>query len=164
MRNTIVELFEFQEQYLFQILRNIPESKLYSTDKNMGNSPGWILGHLIVEIEDIFNHLNIERENIETFFFESFKGGVYYKSFNVEKLPNKEKLMILFKKRYSLLLNTYLELNQNQRKEKHPSEMLSEIYSNVDSWIVHHLITHVAVHIGNISTWKKMNHIEVQGI
>lgn len=164
MKKTLVELFKFQEHYLFQILRNIPESKLYSSDKSMGNSPGWILGHLIVEIEDIFDHLQIERENLETLFFECFKGGTYPEKHNFEKLPTKEELLILFQKRYALLLQAYIDLDEDQRKEKHPSVMFSEVYSNLDVWIAHHLITHVAVHIGNITTWKKMNHIEVQGI
>ena len=61
------------------------------------------------------------------------------------------------------LLNEYLSITDEKRMSMHTSEMLSQIYTNTDSWFAHHIITHIAVHIGNITIWKQVNNIAVQG-
>lgn len=57
MTNTIKELYHFQKYYLLKILANIPNEELYLQQENGISSPGWVLGHLIVEVEDIIQHL-----------------------------------------------------------------------------------------------------------
>lgn len=81
----------------------------------------------------------------------------------LKELPNKDLLIRIFETRYDILINEYLNLNEAIRKEKHPSKLFSEIYSNIDSWFVHHLITHLAIHSGNITVWKQARGMKVEG-
>lgn len=71
----ISELYNFQKSYLFQILQNIHEEEFFKNEPNNVNSPGWIVGHLIVEIQDIFNYLETQIEILPTEWFLYFKGG-----------------------------------------------------------------------------------------
>lgn len=160
----ISELYNFQKYYLLKIVQNIPEEKFFKNEPNKINSPGWIIGHLIVEIQDIFNHLNIQIESLPENWFLNFKGGKSLDKFNIKSLATKKELIQTFELRYDILMKIYSELTEEQKSSNHPSKMFSETYTNIDSWITHHLITHLAVHIGNITTWKKINDIKVNGI
>lgn len=145
---------------MVKLLDNIPQEQMFESTCHQINSPGWILGHLIVEIQDIFNHFNVSIKPLPKDWFLNES----QKIINVTKLPNKEVLLDVFKFRYDFLMNFYKTLSEKERLSKHPSTMFSSIYTNVDAWIVHHLITHVAVHIGNITVWKKINNIDVNGM
>lgn len=164
MKNTIKELYEFQKIYLIKILENIPEDKLFFNQEKGINSPGWILGHLIVEIEDIAEFLKIELKPIPNSWKEIFKGGQPWKFEFQNELPKKTELIESFITNYDYLLNEYLNLSEEIRQKKHPSKMFAQLYTNVDAWFAHHIITHFAVHSGNITMWKKMNAINVEGL
>ena len=113
------------------------------------------MGHLIVELEDIINHLGLSLEPLPKYWLESFKGAKNWNNRPLKELPNKSLLIKLFEHRYDILMNEYLKLDDAVREEKHPSKMFSDIYSNIDSWFAHHLITHLAIHSGNITVWKQ---------
>ena len=163
MKNTITELYGLQKFYLIQILQNIPEEKLFFHQENDVNSPGWVLGHLIVEVEDLLNFLKIELEPLPNTWKESFKGGKPWKQDTFEKLPTKKELIRVFELRYDTLIHAYIKMDDNMRLALHPSKMLSSFYTNVDAWFAHHLITHLAIHLGNITTWKQAHGIKVEG-
>lgn len=164
MNNTIKELFDLQMFYLIKVLDNIPENKLYEKQGDGFNSAGWTLGHLIVESEDLFSFLNIPTIKIPDEWDRCFKNGKRNGLEDKNNLPSKGELINAFQLRYNSLMTNYLKLTNVEKESPHPSEMLRDFYSNLDSWYVHHLITHVAVHIGNITTWKKVIGLEVNGI
>ena len=129
----ISELYNFQKSYLFQILQNIPEEEFFKNEPKNVNSPGWIIGHLIVEIQDIFNYLETQIEILPTEWFLYFKGGktTEYSKF-INSLTKKD-LIDTFEFRYDFLLKTYSELSEQKKQSKHPSKMFSEIYTNIDA-------------------------------
>jgi len=121
------------------------------------------MGYLIVEIEDIFNHFKTKIDPLPKSWLFNFKVGTVQENFNMEELITKNELIQKFELRYDLLMKIYSELSNEQKNAKHPSKMLSEFYTNIDAWIVHHLITHLAIHTGNITIWKKVNNIMLNG-
>ena len=42
----VIELFDFQKKYLFQLVKNISDKDLYLFQDKGFNSAGWILGNL----------------------------------------------------------------------------------------------------------------------
>ncbi|MGY6648695.1 DinB family protein [Wenyingzhuangia sp. IMCC45574] len=163
MINTFRELYSLQKLYVQKIVANISEEDLYAGQENGVNSPGWILGHLIVEVEDIIKYLKLELEPIAVNWIDTFKGGENWEGRSLKELPSKELLIRVFTDRYDFLMNAYLELDDAVRKEEHPSKLFSGIYSNIDAWFAHHLITHLAIHAGNITVWKQIRGIQVEG-
>ena len=161
--NTIKELYNLQKLYFLKILANIPNEELFDGQENGISSPGWVLGHLVVELEDIINHLRLSVEPLPNYWLESFKGAKNWNNRPLKELPKKRLLIKLFETRYDILMNEYLKLDDAVRKEKHPSKMFSDIYSNIDSWFAHHLITHLAIHSGNITVWKQSKGMKVDG-
>lgn len=162
MEETIIELFDFQLLYLKRLVENIPENRLYENQVEGFNSAGWILAHLCIEAEDVFNYLNIPYEKLNTK-WPNLLNNIRKNSSSFNQLPTKGELLAILEERYALLSNKYLELTDFERKSNHPSKMLRDIFSNVDSWFAHHLTTHIAIHCGNIVVLKKLLGIEING-
>ena len=163
MNTTIQELYQFQLLYLKQILENIPEQKLFAAQEEGLNSAGWILGHLIVEADDVFTHLKTNIEAVPQLWTANFKSAKTWNKQSFVNLPTKQELVKCLEFRYNLMLDLYSKLSDQERLAPHPSKMLAGFYTNLDTWIAHHLITHFAIHCGNITTWKKTIGLEVQG-
>jgi len=157
--NTIKELYEFQKAYLLKIINDIPNEKLYLNHEKGINSPGWVLGHLVVEVQDISDELDIEIAPISNDWLVRFQEGRPWVKISNEELPSKEELISLFELRYDTLIDAYVTLKKETRQGPQPSKFVSDIYSNLDSWFAHHMITHLSVHTGNIATWKQINGI-----
>ncbi len=161
MKETVVELYRFQLLYLERLMENIPDDLLFKKQDEGFNSPGWILGHLVVEAEDVFRDLGIRNKNNPK--WETYFKNTSGKIDSVSALPSKNELIDLVKIRYNLLAEKYAQLTEEQRAAMHPSSFLKEIYSTYDAWFAHHLTTHLAIHCGNIVVWKKIIGIEANG-
>lgn len=162
MKNTILELFDFQLSYILKLVDNIPDNMIYDLQLKGINSPGWILGHLIVEAEDVLNHLNVPYTSINPEWYDWFRNTTG-KIDSLNRLPSKQELIDILVYRYHLLKSTYEDLDVNLLNSSHPSEMMSSVLTNLDSWFAHHITTHIAIHAGNISVWKKLSEISVGG-
>ena len=164
MKETIVNLYRFQLNYLKRLIDNIPEERLYLSNASGVNSPGWILGHIAVEAEDVLLYLDEPFLKLPEKWFVWFRNGSKgVADVAGEELPSKSELMEAIDRRYSVLEGEYLNLSDHSRVGAHPSEFMKNILPDLDSWFAHHLVTHIAVHTGNISVWKKVMGIEVGG-
>lgn len=159
--STISSLFHFQLDYLFKLAKNIPEEQLYERQLMGINSGGWILGHIYVESEDVLSYLNIEFEKNEYWnsLFRNTTGVIK----TLDDLPTKQELVSALEKRYKELHSVYLNLSDEQRESSHPSVLIKDMLPDLDSWFAHHLTTHISIHCGNLTTWKKVVGIEVNG-
>lgn len=158
---TISALYHFQLDYLFKLVDNIPDERLYEKQLEGINSAGWILGHIFVESEDVLRFLNIQFETNEYWnsLFQNTTGVIK----NLDNLPTKQELTSAIKIRYEKLHSVYLNLSDEQRVSSHPSVLIKDMLPDLDSWFAHHLTTHISIHCGNLTTWKKIVGIEVNG-
>ena len=162
MQNTVTELFKFQELYLEQLMGNVPEERLYEKQLKGFNSAGWILGHLCVEVEDVFDYLKTPYYKVDeswTTWFKNAEKGIT----TLDNLPTKSELMHVFQIRYEELCKVYEGFNSRDRFSGHPSKFLENHLPNLDAWVAHHLTTHIAIHCGNIAVWKKVIGLHVGG-
>lgn len=162
--SSILDLFNFQLQYLQRLVENIPDQRLYEKQLEGLNSAGWILGHICVEADDVINQLQVQ-ERFKTLdpkwtdWFRNTTGKIS----SLEGLPSKEVLLTALIERYKTLGQVYLELSETQRKGEHSSKLLKGILTSFDAWFAHHLTTHIAVHCGNLVVWKKVIGLPVNG-
>lgn len=160
--STIIELYHFQFKYLKRLVENIPNDRLYELQLDGYNSVGWILGHLCIEAEDPLNFLNIKYKGVNENWSRWFRISTG-KITSLKNLPTKKELLATLDYRYQLLINAYSSLTTEERASPNPSKFLENVFTNLDSWFSHHIVTHIAVHCGNITVWKKMIKLEVGG-
>lgn len=163
-KDTIIDLLNFQLQYLNQLVENIPNERLYEKQLEGFNSAGWILGHICVEADDVIDQLSSNKSfgKLNSDWKKWFKTSTG-KIEKLEKLPNKEELLNTLTQRYTALGEVYLKLAKGKRNSEHPSKLLREVLITFDSWFAHHLTTHIAMHCGNIVVWKKIIGLPVNG-
>ncbi len=161
MTKTTSELYQFQFNYLLQLIENIPNERLYEKQLEGINSAGWVLGHLTVEVEDVFEYFNIEYPLDDHWrsLFRNTTGKIE----SLDNLPSKEELIEVLKFRYKLLHEFYLSLSEEQLNGPHPSTFLASKLSTLNAYMTHNLATHIAIHCGNLTTWKKVVGIDVNG-
>lgn len=161
MTSTIVSLFRFQEKYLLKLLANVSEEDLYKKQFEGFNSAGWILGHFCVEAEDVLKYYEIPYHEHADWvsLFRNTTGKIK----SLDNLPSKEELLNSFKERYDLLCEKFDSLSSEELKQPHPSTFMKDFLPDIESWIAHHLTTHISLHIGNLVVWKKMIGLEVGG-
>ncbi len=159
--NTIEALYNFNLSYLKKLVENVSDEKLYEKQLEGFNSAGWILGHIFVEGQDVLNFYGVEHNTSSEWdqFFRFGSGKIT----SLENLPTKKELLEKIEERYKIILELYLGLTEEQRLAQHPSQLLAEVYDNMDGWFAHHLTNHIAIHCGNISVWKKLIGLPVNG-
>jgi len=162
MKETIVDLCQFQIQYLKKLIENIPEDRLYEKQLEGYNSAGWILGHICVEAEDVFAHLDIQYPTVDENWISWFRNSSG-KITSLENLPSKEELIQMLESRYHLLCDAYLNLSDERRNGPHPSNFMKDKLKTFDSWYAHLLTTHISIHCGNLSIWKKIIGLPIGG-
>lgn len=164
IKNTVVELLNFQLLYLNRLIENIPNERLYEKQLEGFNSAGWILGHICIEGEDLIRQLSTKA----TFEKLDFNWGKWFRNSTgkidtLSDLPSKEVLLNTLNRRYKKLGDAYANLSTLQRNGQHPSSSLNKVLTTFDAWFAHHLTTHIAMHCGNIVVWKKLIGLEVNG-
>ncbi len=162
--NTVVELLNFQLQYLNRLVENIPNERLYEKQLEGYNSAGWILGHICIEAEDVIQQLPTKTtfEKLDINWEKCFRNSTG-KIDTLTDLPSKEMLLNTLNRRYKKLGDAYASLSILQRNGQHPSTSLNKVLTTFDAWYAHHLTTHIAMHCGNIVVWKKLIGLEVNG-
>lgn len=161
MTGTIQSLYHFQLGYLMKLIDNIPEDRIYEKQLEGFNSAGWILGHIYVEGQDVYKAMGIAYETDPRWvsWFENSTGKID----SLEGLPGKQALIDALVARYNDLSEIYTNLTSEERNGPHSSTLLTNELPNFDSWFAHHLTTHLSIHCGNLSVWKKMVGIPVNG-
>jgi hypothetical protein len=160
-KKSILALYRFQLQYLENLIENIPDERLYELQDEKFNSAGWILGHLCVEVEDVFEYYAISYSKNKSWrnMFRNTMGQIK----SGDTLPSKQDLWRELNKRYAIFADFYMNLSETERKKDHPSNLLKDILPDTDSWLNHHITTHIAIHCGNLVVWKKMIGLNVNG-
>ena len=61
------------------------------------------------------------------------------------------------------LLTLIKRCSASELCEDPPSVLLKDSLPNKHTWFLHHITTHIAVHIGNLVVWKKLNGLAIEG-
>jgi hypothetical protein len=159
--NEIDTLYHFQKQYLLQLLENIPETRAYEKQLEGFNSAGWIMGHLCVEGIDALRKLgediDFNQEWIKRFSYDAGKLET------IDQLPRLSESKAEFVRIYDKLIYLYNNMPDDEKNKPPQSELLAKILPDVSSWLAHHITTHISIHAGNLTVWKKMIGLEING-
>ena len=143
-------------------MENIPEELLYAKQNQGFNSAGWLMGHLCVEIQDVLDHFQVDYSRWSPETEKMFRMGSSG-DLDTSSLPSKKDILFTFKSRYEKARQVYLEADASQLSGPHPSTFLGDLVPDLDAWIIHHLVPHLAIHAGNLSVWKKMVGLTING-
>ena len=152
---TEIHLNQFVLDYLKNLVRDIDNRNLYMGQRENCNSPGWCLGHLVVEDDYALRNLGIERLSPidwDNYFLMRATGMN-----SANNLPSKESLTIELDRVYTRLREVAVDFTTEFLSAECHSEFLKGILPSEGLWYSHILTTHNAIHAGNIAIWRRVN-------
>ncbi len=161
-KESILSLFDFERAYLLRMMDNIPEELLYAKQNEGFNSAGWLMGHLCVEIQDVLDHFNLDYPKWSGSIDTAFRMGISGE-LDLSIKQKKNEILDVFETRYNLARQLYIDTDSEKLEGPHPSAFLGDLVPDLDAWFIHHLVPHLAIHAGNLSVWKKLVGLEVNG-
>ena len=162
LQQDIISLFEFQQSYLLKTVANISDEIAYTKQDQGINSAGWVLGHLCAEGVDVLIKLGAH----DTVYSVDWLGlfGSDAPSLDLQaNLPSLSRAVHDFNEIYERVIAAYRALPAHAFEDDPPSKLLKDHLPNKHVWLLHHITTHIAVHIGNLVVWKKLNGLSIDG-
>ena len=162
MQQDIISLFEFQKSYLLKTVANISDEIAYAKQGQGINSAGWVLGHLCAEGVDVLMKLGAQDMAYSVDWLGLFGSDASPLDLQAD-LPSLSQAVHDFNDIYERVIAAYCALPAHAFEDGPPSILLKDHLPNKHVWLLHHITTHIAVHIGNLVVWKKLNGLEIGG-
>lgn len=153
--DSVVYLNHFLLSYLTNLIADISPAEIYRYQDQKINSPGWCLGHLAVETDDANKYLGNK-----TAVPEEWYSLFYYTAPPLkldQELPSKKELTSAVNKVFPQLLNSFLILDEQFLNKPCHSNFLKDKLPTERDWFLHILTTHIAMHAGNIASWRRFS-------
>lgn len=162
MQQDIISLFEFQKSYLLKTVANISDDDAYAKQGEGINSAGWIVGHLCAEGVDVLIKMGAHVETFAIDWLGLFGSDAPPLDLSAP-LPSLSLAVGDFSHIYERVIAAYRALPAHAYADDPPSMLLKDHLPNKHVWFLHHITTHIAVHIGNLVVWKKQLGLPING-
>ena len=148
----ILNMNSLMRQLLTQLVSGIDSAELYEQVGESGNSPGWILGHLSVVNQLGVQMLGGTGPSAEAMqMFGPGSPGVP----DPATRPGKEFLLQLEQSSAAQLREAIEGAPEQALNSPQPSQFLKERFPLVKDMLGHMLVSHLSLHVGQLSTWRR---------
>ena len=151
----------FSLNYLSALVEDIPEDRLYEGQLDHVNAPGWVLGHISVETDDGLRYAGGDQVVPQSWYDHFYYTAPRISS--LDGLPQKEEMLSACKKAVIGLMDVVEVMPDELLDKPCHSEFLREHLPTERDWYVHILTTHIAIHAGNVATWRKLHGLAAAG-
>ncbi len=148
-----IRLNKLMRNLLHSMMEEIEESYFYEQPMGGGNSPGWILGHLVVV--NRFANAMLGGPPPDPKELTMFGPGSRADLLSHESSPPK-KLLLKAENETALALNQAItHADEDLLDSPQPSPFLRESLPRVRDMLAHILVSHLSMHVGQLSAWRR---------
>jgi hypothetical protein len=141
--------------YLSRLLQDLDDAQLDVPVASAGDPPAWILAHLVVANDYALRLLGAPRI-ASAEWHKRFGRGVSPKD-DQSPLPSKTELVQKLEEGRQLLVATAVKAEPDRMEEPNKVDFFKDTpVTTVGDVVGHLLTTHLAVHIGQLSAWRRM--------
>lgn len=150
-----ITLNQFFLDYFEGLIKDLPETGLAEQGAGRGHSALWLLGHIAITGDSGRMMLGLERSCSPTWFV-----GFGTNSSDEIKNPDKynaNEMIEAIRRIYSELQQAAASADPDAMQQPHQVEVLkgSKLVTNADI-LAHLLTTHFAMHLGQLSYWRRL--------
>ena len=146
-----IKLYQLIGPMLLSMAEDLSEEQLVEA-WGEGNPPSWIIGHLSIANEFGVASLGGEPELLEKW-MPVFGPG----SPPTGEHPNKAELVAMFERSSKRFLEAVKSASDEQLSKDRESPILKKELPKVVDMVGHLLTTHLALHVGQLSGWRRAN-------
>lgn len=147
--------FAFQLGYLKDLVHDIPESRFAEQPAPGMNTPAWILGHLCWAA-DLIPALLGQDASLDTSWAERF-GATSTPSPDLSLYPSKSELIATLEAAHIRAEAALPLITPEKLAAEMPNPMFRSFLPTVGDAIVQILTTHEALHMGQLSAWRRVS-------
>lgn len=154
MFETELKLYEFMKGFCQLMAADVKEDQLAHRAFPTGNPPGWILGHLAICTDYAAKILGGERACPRDWHVKFGPGST--PGDTLDAYPTKGELLDAYVKGHERVAEVVKKGPHENLDEPHTIEFLkvTPVQTNRDL-VAHLMTTHEAMHIGQLSTWRR---------
>ncbi len=149
-------LFGLMITYCRQLTDDLADHQLHERAAPGANSPGWILGHLAVATDYALRLLGHEPQCPESWHRRFGMGSTPPPS--ASEYPSKAELLGALSRGHELTCAAAAAAPADRLREPHGSELFKRTpVQTVGDLVAHLMTTHIAMHLGQLSFWRRLN-------
>ena len=150
-----LRLYGLMYGLLQNLLKDIDEIRFHHPLCEGGNSPAWILSHLAVVNDYCLKNFG-EQRIAPAEWHKRFRPGALPKN-DPAPLPSKAEVMEVLEKGRRRIFETAANVDPEKMDQPHTADIFKDSpVKTVGDVVAHLLTTHFAFHIGQISSWRRL--------
>ncbi len=153
-----LQLNQLMRSLLHSMMDGIDESQLYEQPSGGGNSPGWILGHLVVV--NRFGYSMLGGSPPDPRELAMFGPGSSADMLSLAGCPSKQQLMDMEQETAEALRRAVAQADPEALDSAQPSPFFREALPRVRDMLAHILVSHLSMHVGQLSAWRRARGLE----
>ncbi len=118
------------------------------------NSPAWVIGHLALINDRVIGLLGAERQHGS---WDSLFAARLERGADPEQYPSKDTLIEAWRATFDRLIAAIQSADASIFDGPNPVERMKSVAPSFADFIVFILTTHAAVHLGQVSAWRRVD-------
>lgn len=150
-----IKVYRFQQGYAEGLLAGLDADRAFSLICDSGVNPAWIIGHLATAANNVIALLGGEPQVDSEVWQAKFSGGTQAGT-DPADYPAWEEILDVYRQSHDALIAAVQSATAEQLASPNPLEALREPMPTVHDFLSFVLTGHVAMHLGQLSTWRRI--------
>ena len=153
MRDQVLASYALVLDYARRLLADLSEDQMTAQPVAGMNHPAWIVGHLIFSCELIGVEMGLAPW-LPADWEERFVAGSPVETIPA-RYPRKNDLLALFADATTQVSERLAEMADDELDAPLPDERCRDVFPTVGHAVLHILIAHASIHLGQLSAWRR---------
>jgi hypothetical protein len=149
----VVNSYRLTLDYLRRLVADLPDEQLAAQPSGVVNHPAWVIGHLIYSCQAIGGELGLPAW-LPSGWSERFGTGSIPAA-DRATYPAKAELLSALADAEMRVVDRLMDLGDAGMASPLPDERFRSKFPTIGHAVVHILTAHTAVHVGQISAWRR---------
>lgn len=153
MRQSVLNTFAFDLNYLKMLVEDIPEEQMCDQLAGLENHPAWSIGHLAAGCQFCIRLMG-GQSSLPAGWAELFGRGSKPVA-DRSKYPAKAELMAELDRSHQQAAQVVAAADESKLAEETPDPEFRQVAPTLSDVVVFVLINHTATHLGQIAMWRR---------
>lgn len=153
MRQSVLNTFAFDLNYLKMLTEDIPEEQMCEQVAGLENHPAWSIGHLAAGCQFCIRLMGGE-PSLPPGWAELFGRGSHPVA-DPSQYPTKGELLAEFERSHQQVTEVVVGADEAKLAEETPDPDFRQVAPTLSDVVVFVLINHTATHLGQIAMWRR---------
>ncbi len=149
----VLKSFSLTFDYLRRLVADVSDQQMTAQPGGAVNHPAWVMGHLVYSCQGIAEVLGVKPWLPEQWLAPFITGSV--PDTDRQAYPSKAELLQALDDGQRKVSEALAAMDEQELREPLPDEDIRSLFPTLGHAVVHILGAHAAVHVGQVSVWRR---------